>query len=234
MPVSLWRTAGRPREKTENGPGLNLRRLEGNGECPPGLAYFGGVDPRTITLLLERAAREDAVAVNAVFDLVHGELHRIARAQMAGERANHTLTPTALVNEAYVKLVEHTPGRVEDRRHFLSIAARAMRQVLVDHAERRNAAKRGGGAELVTFHDSAGGLAARTDDVLALDQALSRLEAFDPRLARIVEYRFFAGMTQEEIAALMQLSVRTVKRDWRVARAWLRDHLTTPPPTPQR
>ena len=187
----------------------------------------GKVDPTTISDLLVRVADADEHAIDEVFEVVHGELRQIAQAQLSRERSNHTLTPTALVNEAYVKLVQHTPGRVENRKHFLSIAARAMRQVLVTYAERRSTQKRGGQVDVVTFHDSSSGEGenARPEDVLSLDKALRELEDMDPRLAKIVECRFFAGLTQAEIASLLDISVPTVKRDWRIARAWLRNAL---------
>lgn len=175
-----------------------------------------------ITLLLRQIADGDRTAADAVFARVHDELRRIARHQMLDERPGHTLTPTALVHEAYVKLVDHLPDRLEDREHFFAIAARAMRQVLISHAQRRSASKRGGGEPLVTFDETSHSQLARAEEVLAIHEALEQLEDVDPRLVRVVEYRFFAGLAQDEIASLLGVSVPTVKRDWRMARAWLR------------
>lgn len=178
-----------------------------------------------ITLLLRRAGAGDDRAIGEVFSRAHAELKRIARAQLSRERANHTLTATALVNEAFVKLVAHVPDNVEDRKHFYAIAARAMRQVLVSYAERREAIKRGGDQIRITLNESRHEAACREAEILAVDRALVELHELDPRLAQIVEYRFFAGLSQDDIASLLGVSPSTVGRNWRTARAWLRQAL---------
>ena len=178
-----------------------------------------------ITLLLRRAGSGDRGAIDQVFDRAHAELRRIAQSQLYRERPGHTLTPTALVNEAYLKLVAHTPANIEDRVHFMAIASRAMRQVLVSHAERRAAQKRGGDEVLITLDDSDHRSPCRAEELIALDRALNKLQELDPQLSKIVEYRFFAGLDQEEIASLLGVSLSTVGRGWRTARAWLRQTL---------
>ena len=175
--------------------------------------------------MLNRVGAGDTEASRSLFALVHDQLRRIAGAQSRRSGPGHTLTPTALVNEAYIKMIGRIPGGLENRVHFFGIAARAMRQVLIDHAERKAAVKRGGDAKFVTFEESALEPASSAEQLLSLNEALHRLGEHDPRLVRIVEYRFFAGLKQDEIAALLDVSVPTVKREWRVARAWLRDAL---------
>jgi RNA polymerase sigma factor (TIGR02999 family) len=150
------------------------------------------------------------------------ELRRVARSYLSGQRADHTLQPTALVNEAFLKLVgSDAVEAIRDRQHFFALAARAMRQVLVDHARQRAASKRGGGAGRVTFVDGARAQEATDDEVLDVDAALAELATLDERQARVVELRFFAGLEVEEVAAAMELSVSTVEREWRAAKAWL-------------
>ncbi|HET9251329.1 MAG TPA: ECF-type sigma factor [Candidatus Eisenbacteria bacterium] len=163
-----------------------------------------------------RAALDDLVP------LIYDELRVIARRKLRGERAGHTLTTTALVHEAYLKLVRLDQIQWQSRAHFLSIAARAMRHVLVNHALRRKRGKRGGGAAHLPLKDGSAGLpVAELDRILELDAALERLAGFNPRHARIVECRFFAGMTIEETAAALDISPATAKRDWTLLRAWL-------------
>jgi RNA polymerase sigma factor (TIGR02999 family) len=183
------------------------------------------MDPGQVTQLLRRVSDGDADATRALFSAVYDHLRRIAGAQMRGSEPGHTLTPTALVNEAYIKMVDRIPGDLEDRVHFFGVAARAMRQVLIDHAERKAAVKRGGQAEMVTLDESTPGKGSSAEQLLVLNDALDRLEQHDARLVRVVEYRFFAGLKQNEIATLLGVSVPTVKREWRAARAWLRDAL---------
>ena len=178
-----------------------------------------------LTALIHRAIDGDRPAADRAFEMIHHELRRIAQAKLRSERAGHTLTPTALVHEAYLKLVRSPPDRVASREHFYGLAGRAMRQVLVDHAIRRGAAKRGGGLPMVSFGKAEAVLDCRADDVVRLDQALADLEKLDPDLARVVEYRFFAGLDQDEIASLLGVSASTVARRWRTARAWLRRSL---------
>jgi RNA polymerase sigma factor (TIGR02999 family) len=153
--------------------------------------------------------------------LVEGELRRLARAYMRRERRDHTLQPTALVNEAFLKLTEAQHVRWQDRAHFLGIAARVMRRVLVDHARHRGYYKRGGGAQRVTLHDELLTSADATVDLVALDDALNELAKVDVRKSRTIELRFFAGLSVEETADVLQVSADTVKRDWRLAKLWL-------------
>ncbi|MGI9182743.1 MAG: ECF-type sigma factor [Longimicrobiaceae bacterium] len=173
-----------------------------------------------LTLLLRSAADGDHQALDAFFARVYEELRRLA-SQVRRGRAGETLSTTALVHEAYLKLVPSAEIEWESRAHFFAVAARAMRQVLVSAARRRLAEKRGGGDWLVTLGDSVPSEPVRPERLLALDEALARLAAMDERQARIVEQRFFAGLTVEETAEVLGLSERTVKRDWRAARAWL-------------
>lgn len=174
-----------------------------------------------ITELLHGVRLGESKAFQQLLPVVYDELRRIARRQMRRERADHTLHPTDLVNEVYLKLVDQAQADWQGRAHFFGIAARAMRQVLIDHARRRAADKRGGDWERTTLENQNVGLAVPTEELLALDAALDRLDDKDPRLRQIVEFRFFAGMTEEEVAEVLDLSVRTVQRDWAKARAWL-------------
>jgi len=183
------------------------------------------IDGGDVTALLRLAEDGDDGALDRVFPLVYDELQRIARAQLGRERAGHTLQATALVNEAYLKLAQRPPRGTSDRGHFLGVAARAMRQVLVDHARAWSADKRGGGAAPVTLNEELAGVGSEPEDVLALDQALDRLNALDERLRRVVELRYFAGLQDEEIAEVLGVTRRTVQRDWVKARAWLHREL---------
>lgn len=158
---------------------------------------------------------------------VYDELHRLAAAFLRNERPNHTLQPSALINEAYIRLVTHRTHPAVDRAHFLRLAARAMRHVLIDHGRRHRAAKRDAALLLITDSNSAPDAAA-PEDYLTIHDALTRLEAFDPQLATIVELRFFGGLSVEETAAVLDVSETTVKREWSVARAWLRSELESP------
>jgi RNA polymerase sigma factor (TIGR02999 family) len=180
------------------------------------------MEPGQITQLLNRVGTGDETAAKSLFAVVYEELRRIAGAQARRSGPGHTLTPTALVNEAYIKMIGHIPGGLENRTHFFGVAARAMRQVLIDHAERKSAIKRGGNVEFVTFEESAQAKASSAEQLLLLNDALEKLGEHDARLVQIVEYRFFAGLKQDEIAALLGISVPTVKREWRAAKAWLR------------
>ncbi len=184
------------------------------------------IDGGDVTALLKRAEDGDDQALERVFPLVYQELQRIARAQLGRERAGHTLQPTALVNEAYLKLVQRPPKGTENRSHFLGVAARAMRQVLVDHARAWSASKRGGGAVPVTLNEELAGVGSEPEQILALDQALDRLDALDARLRQVVELRYFGGLQDEEIAEALGVTRRTVQRDWVKARAWLHRELS--------
>jgi RNA polymerase sigma-70 factor (ECF subfamily) len=177
--------------------------------------------PTDLTGLLQDARRGVPSAQAAVFELTYGQLRRIARALMRRERREHTLQPTELVHDVWLKLVDRSRVDWQDRAHFLNIAARAMRQVLVDHARRRGAQKRHAEVERVTFDDEAGHGATAGIDVLALHDALERFSGIDPRAAQVVEARIFGGMTVQEVAHVLAVAPRTVELDWTVARRWL-------------
>jgi RNA polymerase sigma-70 factor, ECF subfamily len=159
---------------------------------------------------------------------LYRELHRLAAGKMRFERRNHTLRPTALVNEAYLRLVDCSDSIWQDRSRVLGLAANVMRHILVDYARAHSAGKRGDGQLQVTLvEDMVAGGSSSTADVLAVDEALTRLAEFDPRQARVLEMHFFGGLTFEEIALQLSVSTRTIKRDWTMARAWLRQELST-------
>ena len=174
-----------------------------------------------ITELLVAWRNGDQGAINSLASLVYDELHRAAARCMAGERPGHILQTTALVNEAYLRLVEWKNVQWQNRAHFFAMAAQIMRRILVDDARSRLRAKRGGNALQVTLSEAAGIPAGRRADLLALDEALNTLESLDPRQARVVEMRFFAGLSLEETAEVLDVSVGTVRRDWSLAQAWL-------------
>jgi RNA polymerase sigma factor (TIGR02999 family) len=177
--------------------------------------------PEITELLIRLEGGDDPRVVDQLFPLVYDELRRIARAQMRRERPDHTLRATALVNEAYLKLVDQTRVAWQNRAHFFAIAARAMRRILVDYARTRSREKRGGGWERVTLEGVESDAGSELDELLELDEALRRLGEVDPRQAQVVEMRFFAGVSMEEIAKVLNVSAATVDRDWRSARAWL-------------
>lgn len=181
-----------------------------------------------LTQLLRRLSSGDEVAAAHVASAAYGELHRIAQRCLRRERPGHTLQPTALVNEAFVKLVGNTRAEWKDRAQFYGVAARLMRRILVDYARKRAAGKRGGGQQ-VTLEENLVLREERLEDVLGVDEALERLEALDPRQGRIVELRFFSGLTVEEIAEVMHISTPTVKREWSSAKAWLHRELSGHP-----
>lgn len=181
------------------------------------------------TELLRAWGEGDETALNELVPLVEKELHRLARAYMRRERPGHTLQATALVNEVFVRFLHAPNPRWQDRAHFVGIAARLMRQVLVDHARSRGYQKRGGGAQRVPL-DKAPLITPAPDlDVLAVDRALETFEKIAPRKSRVVELRFFGGLNVEETADVLGISVETVKRDWRVARLWLLRELERQP-----
>ena len=188
-----------------------------------------------VTQLLVAIRDGDASAPSRLMELLHAELAQLARRYMRRERPNHTLQATALVNEAYLRLLGKEPMAWQNRSHFLAHAARAMRQVLVDHARGHRADKRGGKQVMLSI-DEEGVLSRevvgdtlavhdRSADVLALNDALDELARLDPRQGSIVELRFFGGLTEQEIAELLGITTRTVRRDWRTARLWLRRHI---------
>ena len=174
-----------------------------------------------ITTLLRTWSEGDETALAALVPLVEAELRRLAHAYMSRERPGHTLQPTALVNETFLRLIDAQSVAWQDRNHFLGIAAKLMRRVLVDHARRRGFQKRGGDRAQVPLDESMA-VAESTDvNLLALDRALELLAVVDPRKATVVERRFFGGLTVDEIAASLAVSADTVKRDWRLAKLWL-------------
>jgi RNA polymerase sigma factor (TIGR02999 family) len=182
---------------------------------------MGGPRPGEVTQLLRRWSDGDPDALDQLVPLVEAELRRLARAYMARERRGHTLQATALVNEAFVKLVDARTLRWRDRAHFLGISARLMRRVLVDHARGRGYQKRGGGAHKVTLDVALIAAPPQDLDVMALDRALEALAAVDERKSRVIELRFFGGLSVEETAEVLHVSTDTVKRDWRIAKLWL-------------
>ncbi|MBX3692809.1 ECF-type sigma factor [Dokdonella sp.] len=174
-----------------------------------------------VTRLLRARAAGDANAEAALLPLIYAELRRLAQRQLAGERSGHTLTPTALVHEAWMRLSAEQDPESSDRSQFYALAARRMRQVLIDHARQHKADKRGGGVAPVTLSAADTVLLERDVDVLALEQALQHLEAHDARKAQVVELRYFGGLEMAEIAELLGISRATAQRDWEVARAFL-------------
>ena len=180
-----------------------------------------------VTQLLIAYGQGDAGALDQLLPAVYSELHRIAMRQMRHERADHTLNATALVHEAYLKLTDQNQISWQNRAHFFAIASRVMRQVLISYARKHNAEKRGGGAPDTLLEGKEIALNERADELLALDEALTRLSTFDERLAQVVEYRFFGGLTIEETATVLEVSTMTVQRDWNKAKAWLYRELNT-------
>ena len=174
-----------------------------------------------LTQMLNRLEGEDRAATSEFFDVVHRELRALAGQYFRGERPDHTLQPTALVNEAYLKLIRQKNARWNDRTHFFAVAARAMRQILVDHALKRKRLKRGGDWQRTPLSLVAEELSSQTIDLLAIDEALQKLERLDQRMHQVVELRFFSGLAIKEVAQLLGVSRRTVEGDWSMARAWL-------------
>src|ERR1700758_1834291 len=163
----------------------------------------------------------DGRALEKLFPLVEPELHRLAHHYMSRERAGHTLQTTAILHEAYLRLVDNTKPAWQGRTHFIAAAAQLMRRIMVDHARERYSLKRGGGALKVTLDEAALVTATRSEELLALDEALETLALQDPRKSQIVELRYFGGLTVEETAEFLKLSQRTVEREWNMAKAWL-------------
>ena len=172
-------------------------------------------------LLLAWGAPGEQRPADRLLPLVYDELRRVAHRQLGRERSGHTLSTTALVHEAYLRLVDQTRARWVDRAHFFAVAAGVMRRILVDYARRFRAAKRGGGVQPVDLDRVEVSLDERSEMLINLDEALGRLAELNPRLSRVVEYRFFGGMTEEETAEALGVTDRTVRRDWIKAKAWL-------------
>lgn len=181
-----------------------------------------------ITEDLRAHAAGDATALERILPRVYEELRHIARTRLRHERPDHSLTPTDLVHEAFLKLTPSTHVEWKNRAHFFAIASRAMRNVLVDHAIRRSATKRGGGASTLTLDDPGTERDVSLDDLIALSDALERLDRIDSRQARIVECRFFGGLSIDETAEALDIAPATVSRDWTFARAWLHRELAAP------
>jgi len=177
----------------------------------------------TITELLIQWREGDRAALDRMIPLVYKELRRMASYYMRRRRPGDTLQTSALINEAYLRLVDHKNMRWQNRAHFFAVAAQAMRRILVDHARNRVRAKRGGTAQKISLDETAVILQPQSSQMILLDDALTDLAQFDPQKSRIVELKFFGGLTTEEIAEVEQLSIRMVEREWRKARAWLYD-----------
>ena len=178
-------------------------------------------DSHAITALLDRWRLGGQDAANQLMELVYGELHRIAAREMRREHGEHTLQTTAVVHEAYLRICRSEPIDWKDRAHFYAVAAQQLRRVLVDHARRVQSEKRGGGIIKAPLWDSDGPAIYPDDRVLAVDQALGRLETLDPRAAKVVELRYFGGLSDAESAEVLRISVATLKRDWQFAKSWL-------------
>jgi RNA polymerase sigma factor (TIGR02999 family) len=181
---------------------------------------------KVITRLLAGWGRGDRAAFDQLVPLVYDQLRQVAARRLRRERANHTLQPTALVHEVYVKLIDQEHVRWKDRAHFFAIASQLMRRILVDHARAHGAAKRGGGGPMVSLDDAGDVALEQNVSVVALDEALAQLETLDPVQAQIIELRYFGGLTIEETAAVVRVSPATVGREWTVAKAWLYRELT--------
>jgi RNA polymerase sigma-70 factor (ECF subfamily) len=179
-----------------------------------------------VTRLLARWTDGDEAALQQLVPIVHEELRRLARRQMAGERPGHTLQPTALVNEAYLRLVNLKQMQWQNRAHFFAMGARLMRRILVDFARSRGYQKRGGGAQQVSFTEALEVAEGQPTDVVALNDALEALAVVDERASRVVELRYFGGLSVEETAEVLKVSRETVKRDWTFAKMWLLRHLS--------
>jgi len=173
-----------------------------------------------VTRLLVDWGNGNQAALDELIPLVYAELHRLAGRYMWREGRGHTLQTSALINEAYLRLVDQKKMQWQNRAHFFGVAARLMRQILVDHARSRSRAKRGGGAQMVSLAEQSV-IAKEIEDVIALDDALKNLSEMDPRKSQIVEMKFFGGLTTEEVAEVLNVTTRTVEREWRKAKAWL-------------
>ncbi len=181
--------------------------------------------PGDVTALLSAWRGGSSDALNRLIPIIYEDLHRVARRYMQGEQPGHTLQATALVHEAFLRLTREQDRTWENRAHFFAVAAQIMRNLLVDHARSACRAKRGGGAVAITFEESPLLASLQPEEMLMLDDALRRLSEVDPRAGRIVELRFFVGLTTDEIAAVLGTSEKTVRRDWNMAKTWLRAEL---------
>ncbi len=183
--------------------------------------------PSQVTQLLINWSNGDKAALDQLIPLVHAELRRLARRYMARQSPGHTLQTSALINEAYLRLVDQQSVQWQDRAHFFAVSAQIMRSILIDHARRYSYAKRGAGARKVPLDEAATMAEQRAGELVELDDALIELAAVDPRKSEVVELRFFGGLSIEETAEVMKISVATVQREWRAARAWLQRAMRT-------
>ena len=190
--------------------------------------WDSSLSPTQITDLLAETGYWKSAQLDEVAPLVYEELRRLAHTYMSGERPDHTLQTTALVNEAYLRLAERTKAHWQDRTHFFAGAARMMRHILVDHARRRQRAKRGSGAVNVELIETAALVEEQAEHVVALNEALERLAQLGQRASQVVELKYFGGMTYDEIAEVLSISGITVRRDWEFAKAWLHKELARP------
>ncbi len=183
-----------------------------------------------ITRLLREVRTGNASAESTLMEALYPDLKRIAAGYLRHERRGHTLQPTALVNEAWLQLLGQTEKNWTNRSHFFAIASRLMRRIMVDYARKKNAGKRGGGLQRVELTEALAISDDGLEQILLIDAALNRLAAWDPRQCRVVELRFFGGLSEDEVAQVLGVASRTVKRDWKVARAWLHGELNREPP----
>jgi len=184
------------------------------------------MDTHRVTNLLIELSDGKREVVDEILPLIYGELKRIAANYLRRERSDHTLQPTALVNEAYIKMIDITQVSWQNKAHFIGVAANQMRRILVDHARERNAQKRGGELQIVTLNEEIDKGDEQSADLIALDEALDELAKMDTVKARIVELRYFGGLTMDEVAEVLGVSTITVKRHWKMAKAWLYGRLT--------
>ncbi len=184
------------------------------------------LSPHELTQLLEDWSNGNQAALDQLYPLVYDELRRMARRYMSRERKDHTLQTTALINEAYLRLVEQRHVHWQNRAHFFAISAQIMRRILIDHARRYAYTKRGAGAQKISLDEAAVVARDRATELLSLDEALHSLAEIDPRRSQVVELRFFGGLDNDEIAAVLKISPNTVTRDWNMARAWLYQELS--------
>lgn len=184
------------------------------------------MDSGQFTILLEKWSRGDKSALKALTPIVYGELHKLAAANLVWERKEHTLTPTALLHEAYLKLVDHKQAHWHGRAHFYAVASHIMREILIEHARKHRAAKRGGGQTRVSFDDAIGFAPEKGAMVVALDEALQELAKQDQRKARLIELKYFGGLSGQEIAQVLSISISTITRESRMAEAWLQRYLS--------
>jgi RNA polymerase sigma factor (TIGR02999 family) len=185
-----------------------------------------GDDPARLTVLLNRMQHGDRAAAEQAVGMVYGELRRIAANRMAHERPGQVLQTTALINEAYLRLMGAGALPISNRNHFLALASEQMRRILVDHARSEKAGKRGGNAIRVALEDNDAPATEKSIDVLSLDESLDDLQKLDPRAVQVVSLRYFGGHTEQEVAEILSLSLITVRRDWEFARSWLYTHMT--------